>query len=306
MSKLFKLKNWLNIAEMARHLSSVFTEQVSEADVLRLALDGRLKLSVHLVNPVKVTLGKLVEKDDLTYEEVLGANGQRYRSYISVQHVTDEGEIYVFDAEDPLYELRGLCDIRMDGSFRVEVERQYGILTGGPQPVGERDQSVLFETEDMRFCQFEMASDSPVPPVGADVAKELIDVWAATGLTSTEIFNLMKQRLEVMRRTSKYCSADRLPEDVVLVVRQEAVTAFIDSVNEPAVGVEKPLSNRERETLLTVIGVLCNEAKIDFTKHSKAAGLIQGAAAMMSLSIGETTIENQLKMIPDALRSRMK
>jgi hypothetical protein len=57
MSKLFKLKNWLTIEEAAKYLSNAFTELVTESDVLRLALDGRLKLSVNFVNPVVVKLG---------------------------------------------------------------------------------------------------------------------------------------------------------------------------------------------------------------------------------------------------------
>ena len=69
---------------------------------------------------------------------------------------------------------------------------------------------------------------------------------------------------------------------------------------------EKPLTTRERDVLLTIIAVLCKEAKLDYTKHSKTAGLIQSTAASMGVSIGETTIENHLKKIPDALASRMK
>jgi hypothetical protein len=69
---------------------------------------------------------------------------------------------------------------------------------------------------------------------------------------------------------------------------------------------DKPLTTRERETLLTIIAALCKEAKLDYTKHSKTAGLIQSTAATMGLSIGETTIEGHLKKIPDALATRMK
>ena len=68
----------------------------------------------------------------------------------------------------------------------------------------------------------------------------------------------------------------------------------------------KPLTTRERDTLLTIIAALCKEAKLDYTKHSKTAGLIQSTAATMGLSIGETTIEGHLKKIPDALATRMK
>lgn len=67
-----------------------------------------------------------------------------------------------------------------------------------------------------------------------------------------------------------------------------------------------PIDTRERNTLLTIIATLCKEAKIDYTKPAKAAALIQGTAALMQVSIGETTIEGHLKKIPEALATRMK
>ena len=73
-----------------------------------------------------------------------------------------------------------------------------------------------------------------------------------------------------------------------------------------AVEQEKPLNTRERNTLLTIIAALCKEATIDYNTASKAANLIQGAAAELGVNIGETTIEGHLKKIPDALENRMK
>lgn len=50
MSKLFKLKQWLTIPQTAKYLSSALSEEVTEADVLRLGLDRHLKLSVCFLN----------------------------------------------------------------------------------------------------------------------------------------------------------------------------------------------------------------------------------------------------------------
>ena len=69
---------------------------------------------------------------------------------------------------------------------------------------------------------------------------------------------------------------------------------------------DKPLLTTERNTLLTIIAVLCKDAGYDVTKHAKTASLILNTASKMGLSIGETTIENHLKKIPDALGTRMK
>ncbi len=69
---------------------------------------------------------------------------------------------------------------------------------------------------------------------------------------------------------------------------------------------EKPLSTRERNNLLTIIAVLCEEAKLDYKAASKTADLLQNTAASMGVSISESTIRDHLKKIPDALGTRMK
>ena len=50
---LRKLREWLTIDEAASELSTAVPENVDASDVLRLALDGHLKLSIHL--PAKTT-----------------------------------------------------------------------------------------------------------------------------------------------------------------------------------------------------------------------------------------------------------
>jgi hypothetical protein len=69
---------------------------------------------------------------------------------------------------------------------------------------------------------------------------------------------------------------------------------------------ERPVSTKERTTLLCIIAALCEDAGYDRTKTSKTAGIIVSSALKMGVSIGETTIENALKKIPDALERRMK
>ncbi len=101
-----------------------------------------------------------------------------------------------------------------------------------------------------------------------------------------------------------YYPAGGLPPDSVLVVRTSALLAVAEPEKE---GIsEKPLSTRERDTLLTIIAVLCKDAGYDYTKAAKTADLIHGMAAFMKITIGETTIENHLKKIPDALGTRIR
>lgn len=98
--------------------------------------------------------------------------------------------------------------------------------------------------------------------------------------------------------------ADVLKNGVVMSGELERFENAKQGLN--GVNGEKPLSKRERDTLLTIIALACKEAKLDYTKPSKAANLLTGTAASSGISIGETTIEEHLKKIPDALESRMK
>jgi hypothetical protein len=68
----------------------------------------------------------------------------------------------------------------------------------------------------------------------------------------------------------------------------------------------KPLSNRERDTLLIIIAALAKEANIDIKKTSKYGDLIAELTQTLGCPIGATTIEEKLKLIPDALESRAK
>lgn len=68
-SKIFKLREWLTVPETAHHLSIMFDEEVNEARVLRLALDGHLTLSVNFVNHTYGRLGKAIPYEEIEWRE---------------------------------------------------------------------------------------------------------------------------------------------------------------------------------------------------------------------------------------------
>jgi hypothetical protein len=108
----------------------------------------------------------------------------------------------------------------------------------------------------------------------------------------------LKARIEKATDIYRELKADR---DTI----QKELTSFRMKAEKEAEQ-EKPVGTKERITLLTIIAALCKEAKIDYIKHSKAAGLIQSTADAMGVSIGETTIEGYLKKIPDVLGARTR
>jgi len=87
---------------------------------------------------------------------------------------------------------------------------------------------------------------------------------------------------------------------------QESEAATVSESNMVGAMPDKPLATRERNALLAIIAALCKETKLDYTKPSKTAKLIQSMADQMGVTLGETTIENHLKKIPDALETRTR
>ena len=74
MKKLLKLKEWLTVSDAAKHLSILFGEEVVEADVLRLALDGHLTLSVLFVNGASARCGQITMDTRLVIDSILNSS----------------------------------------------------------------------------------------------------------------------------------------------------------------------------------------------------------------------------------------
>ena len=100
MPKLFNLREWLTVEETVRRFSTALNEEVSEADVLRLALDEELRLSVNFVNATKARRGKVVGPEEkkwgeyeyqgksYTYLASIDLGGERFLN-------CDDNEIYI-------------------------------------------------------------------------------------------------------------------------------------------------------------------------------------------------------------------
>jgi len=141
LSRLFKLKEWLTLSEAARHLSVICGEEVSDADILRLALDGHLKLSVNFINHAYARCGHVVGIEDVEWGEfpVLLAKGLRNIPdedkgkpvpYIKSLRIRDE---LFLNFSEKVTVIDGVWDLPMIGGERLDIEHKYQGLIGGPE-----------------------------------------------------------------------------------------------------------------------------------------------------------------------------
>jgi hypothetical protein len=135
LSKLLKLKEWLTVPEAARHLSILFGEEIGEADVLRLALDGYLTLSLLLTHPNSALCGKIITVDDASKffdpSNITDPDKREDGVARAKQVLIDRSDNQVLDIEGD-YHVDGVWDLLMRGGERYYVEDQYHRLIDGP------------------------------------------------------------------------------------------------------------------------------------------------------------------------------
>ncbi|MDD0823107.1 hypothetical protein PTQ27_01285 [Mannheimia sp. AT1] len=125
--KLFKLKKWLTLEETAKRLSTELEDEVTAADVLQLAIDKVLRISVNFPHDWKgkncdVTTD--VEKAN-QYTEVIGLDGKpfklcEYEKCSETEYIKILSEIYYFEAG--VYELKLIGNEKLDLEFMMKLE----------------------------------------------------------------------------------------------------------------------------------------------------------------------------------------
>ena len=167
----------------------------------------------------------------------------------------------------------GVYDLPMIGYERLDVEHQFRLSTGGPRV----DRPYLAGT----FV------DSP------DGSR----------------FQVLDMKQSEAARLFADSPADRLPGESVFVIRPAALRQFeanvlVDSTGPDPDFIERPLKKREQGTLVTIIAALAKHGGFDWSKPSKAAGMIEGLTIQLGAKVSARTIENKLKLIPEALARR--
>lgn len=276
MGKLFNLKKWLTVADAARHLSIIFGEDVTEADVLRLGLDKRLRLSVYFVNHTVARCGKVVRYTDeeLAASDLDCLDGLRW-TMLPVNLFEPDGEkrlvlmsinvgqdLYLTLSDD-VVTLTGVYDLPMIGGERLDIEHEYQNLTGGPAVTLLSLDGAFVEGRDGQMCQLQESNDDNEYTAGSNAQLESLNQHiAANGIKGAEAELLLNQHRERRKKFLKktrtkpkkdnYYQAGGISRDAVIVVRTEALREFEQSINSATAHIE----DNEKEKYLKQIASL--------------------------------------------------
>lgn len=312
MSKLLKLKEWLTVEYAAKRLSISAGEDITEADILRLALDGHLTLSVFFVNHAR---GRSARIEPIGIQHFSNAPsifeyGPPRYGVIEGEPLPNQKEVLIYEGDEQKPErLEGVWDLLMLGAERLDVEHAYQNLTNGPAVelicfggplVASADRSQIFQLLDS--YKHPTSLPEPMPPsVKPKIPKEMRGYMdQMNAMVGPVTVNPPKEE-EPARRDCKavYYPAGGLPEDSVFVVRTSALRELEEKLLADEGQPEKPLHPSERRSAGQIIAALAAMAKLDLSTPYAVVEPLRKVAIDHSLELPSSP-ETVVKFLKDA------
>ena len=196
MSKLFKLKKWLTVAESATYLSLAFSETVTESDIYRLVLDRHLTLSVNLVNHGYARTGRSVGIDDVdfymsdnlvlasineTVDRIIKIRGEDPFHKIISSAAIGENQYFKFDVKNDFTRVGGIWDLVMVGNNSLNIEHMFQVLTGGPEITLTYLDGIFLSQPSGEVCELQVSVDENEYQTGSNAALREIHEQIGSG-----------------------------------------------------------------------------------------------------------------------------
>lgn len=291
MSKILETKKWLTIKNAAKRLAILVedsNEQVTEDDVMQLALEGYLKLSVNFVNEVYVrsvtftgwedghfciltpqmiaTLSSTrpdYKRERLRYLSTAIGSLQRSHLWPNKENLNDDDEIHIL-ADEKVSTISGVHDLLIIGGKELtEVENRYHQLTGGPAVTIKRLDGVFIESVSGMIYQLQEhcrdIENYPGSPAQQNklkclIANREIDEGKAKELTD----KFIQDRKEFIANTftrsdfETFFPARSLPKDAILGVRDESLLQCALSIrrSKPSISIEQSNSSETSQNIV--------------------------------------------------------
>lgn len=263
MSKLLKLKRWLSLEDAAKHLTVVLEEEVEVKDVLGLALDGHLKLSVYVVNPTPAERGKIVPIEKAQKAPPVTIFGEEYLIKGMLLGIKlNEREVLELNGDPEAID--GLWDLPMIGNERLDVEHERLDLISGPEVNFWESGRTFVESPNGDLYQLKVLPENE----NEDEDASLQEAWC-------------------------------LPDDAFLVVKTEALLDFLASLSTEQPPQKQP-KTRENERPYKLIAQLIKMVlpDADLNRGDQTHGALTGKlVGDEKLAVSPKTLKTYLNKI---------
>lgn len=289
MSKLLKLKEWLTLSTAANTLATMLSEPITVADLLQLALEKQLLLSVRMIDLTPALRGQEVGIDT-----IFGANleSQWVESLDAtfadnprlLQNYLGGGRCIAWN-EDSIEPIDGVWDLPMLPGESYAIEVALARLLNSPLPQLPLHEGVYLKRGDV-YCQLmEPLGDFNESQLQTHDDNKLEDEWDH------------QEDAQAARRAyrNNFCPALILPDSAQFVIRTTALNDFIASLTEPSVE-DKPLTTKGKNSYLSLIAVLAKQAGYDLSQRGITTSL-EAVTQQLDCPVGDDTIRKIIKEV---------
>lgn len=280
MSKLFRLKEWVTIPDAAKYLSQFLNEPVTVPDILQMALDGHLQISVDFPNRAKARLGRIVPFKEVPMRELpslVDGKTVNYPAGMLIDHIKP-GENIAEDTRfvcfsDEVVSIDGIWDLSMVGNERIDIEFDLQREIGGPEVTMINMDGTFLKKDDGTWAALQdQFPDKSV--LGDDGVKRKIK--------------------------GGYYPAGGLGQDCTRVVRTSEIISFQAKLEGRKS--DKPLSTSERTAYLNIIAAMLELLKNPRPGRDDDASVIRELVENYSDKYGISE-SNLNRKFPEAKRS---
>lgn len=284
MNRLIGLKEWLTLDEAAHRLSNTAKEPVTQADILQLALDDHIQLSVFIDD--------FVFARDISFE---------------VEYVDDYKTLMLGDGASEAIRVEGLWDLAAYGVGVSELRRLYREAKGMP-PIEfglpfitglylhDKEKTSVVELLNLRLRMrfFSNPEISPTESLSIRLDSDLEeDVSSPPNITkdksfASEISSLImagvgKHDAVIKERLHKFYRAMKLPDSCIVAVRKDELLSFESKHLGGSIKAE--LTPTERASSHQVVAALAAMSNLDLSAPYKAVGILRQEAAKKGLEL---------------------
>ncbi|MCH8491523.1 MAG: hypothetical protein LAT81_16590 [Oceanicaulis sp.] len=269
MSRLLRLKSFLTLGEAADYLAHVLEEDVGVSDVLQLALDGHLTLTVNIVNGTSARKARIVSLKDGTFNvwgEVDSAQpflppvlvrGVKFHEIDNLEpairkglenqslYLRPQGDLVSEDEyveyEEPVFTIWGLHDLPMIGAERINIQQAYQEMTGGPDVTVMNLDGAFVVSKGGDLYHLQESFEENEYKSGSHAFGRSLEEELAKGSYTSEHAEAMRIKYSKEReaylknKASKpkhadFYAADSLPQDAPIVVRPQALNELLQNL----------------------------------------------------------------------------
>lgn len=287
-----KFKSWLTIDDAAKYLNALLSEPVEPKDILQLALDNHITLSLNFTEIVSV-MEVSIKPFSEVHPEFPSDN------YDKVNFKDDSYQISTYH---PLHKINGLWDLKLFGAGEAYIKSRLLISLNKDEQLKNSKSSIYIQRDDKSYRLYEKLESY-------DEENELL-------LLDSFLDNVVKVE-NINPDDGYYKPMPNIPSHAILVVSLNSLKEFerklenenLHTAKSKGLKYDDKPNSKVHSGALLIIAALAHKLGMDMdsdVENQININKINGLITDFGFTMKNDTIKARLSEIPEALQNRSK